>query len=74
MSLLLYSIAWWLASPLAYRYVASGSALAGFAPLRQLHADVRNAPTSLAFTANRDLEIGEDAYLGVDPGGNGIAR
>lgn len=62
-------LSWWLASPLAYRYVASGSALAGFAPLRQLHADVRNAPTSLAFTANRNLEIGEDAYLGVDPGG-----
>lgn len=62
-------LSWWLASPLAYRYVASGSALAGFVPLRQLHADVRNAPTSLAFTANRNLEIGEDAYLGVDPGG-----
>ncbi len=60
---------WWLVSPLAYRYVASGTDLASFAPLRQLHADVRNAPTSLALSAGRDLSIGEDAYLGVDPGG-----
>lgn len=60
---------WWLASPQAYRYVASGTDLASFAPLRQLHADVRNAPTTLALSAGRDLSIGEDAYLGVDPGG-----
>ena len=60
---------WWLASPQAYRYVASGTDLASFAPRRQLHADVRNAPTSLALSAGRDLSIGEDAYLGVDPGG-----
>lgn len=62
-------LSWWLASPLAYRYVASGTALASFAPLKTLHADVRNAPSGLSFTAGNDLEIGGSAYLGVDPGG-----
>ncbi|MCH2221085.1 MAG: hypothetical protein MK097_12305, partial [Dechloromonas sp.] len=60
---------WWLASPLAFRYVASGTALASFAPLKSLHAEVRNAPSGLSFTAGNDLSIGNGTYLGVDPGG-----
>ncbi|PKO33525.1 MAG: hypothetical protein CVU34_11185 [Betaproteobacteria bacterium HGW-Betaproteobacteria-7] len=62
-------LSWWLVSPLTYRHVASGTALAGFAPLKQLHADVRNAPTSLALSAGRNLSIGQGSYLAVDPGG-----
>lgn len=62
-------LSWWLASPLAFRYVASGTALATFAPLKSLHAEVRNAPSGLSFTAGNDLSIGNGTYLGVDPGG-----
>jgi len=62
-------LSWWLASPLAFRYVASGTALASFAPLKSLHAEVRNAPSGLSFTAGNDLSIGNGTYLGVDPGG-----
>lgn len=67
-------INWSLAKVPGYLYKATGTAINSFAQSVVLHPDLRSAPTRLSLATRSlnygDLEIGENAYLGVSTQGS----
>jgi filamentous hemagglutinin family protein len=64
-------LSWTLEGVRDFRFRESGAPIDAFARSERLHADRRSTPTSLTLATRSlvhgDLEVGQDAFLGVDP-------